>query len=94
MGGRLKFAELTSAFGAFVLGVGLGAMLSPWFGPAAQTLAAVGLVMHATGMWDKHRIERHDQEQTPRWTVVAYWACWVVLGAVVVLLVLRGNAQA
>ncbi len=38
---RLKLAELTSGIGAhWCLGVGLGALFSPWFAPAAGFIAS------------------------------------------------------
>ena len=86
---RIKVAELTSGVGALVLGVGLGALFPQWFARTALLLAVTGLVLHAFGMWDKHRIEAaHDAEGGPRVTAL-YWTCWLLLAAVVVVLLLR-----
>jgi hypothetical protein len=30
-------------------------------------------------MWMKHRIEARAGQPLPRWVVVAYWLCWVLL---------------
>ena len=86
---RIKVAELTSGIGALVLGVGLGALFPQWFAPAAGLLTLAGLVAHAFGMWDTHRLEAaHDAEGGP-WVRALYWTCWLLLGAVAVVLVLR-----
>ena len=54
---RLKLAELTSGVGGLVLGIGLGALFSTWIAPAAGFVTLAGLLTHAFGMWDKHRLE-------------------------------------
>jgi len=77
----MKLAELTSGAGAFVLGVGLGALFSRWFVAAAGPIAVAGLVMHAFGMWDKHRLERAAPAGRSAWVTALYWACWLLLAA-------------
>ena len=84
---RLKVAELTSGVGALVLGLGLGSSFPHWLGPVAGLITVVGLCMHAFGMWDKHRIERHEHDRDPAWVLVLYWVCWVLLGIVLAILV-------
>ena len=86
---RLKLAELTSGIGALVLGVGLGALFSPWFAPAAGFIAVAGVAAHGFGMWDKHRLEAQAHAESAPWIVALYWVCWLLLAAVVVLLFLR-----
>jgi len=86
---RLKLAELTSGLGALVLGVGLGALFSPWFAPAAWFLAVAGGAAHGFGMWDKHRLEAQPHAGRTPWVVALYWVCWLLLAAVVVLLFVR-----
>ena len=83
---RLKVAELTSGVGALVLGIGLGALFPRWFGPAAGTVAVVGLSLHAFGMWDKHRLEALGHADTPSWVVALYWLCWLLLAVVLATL--------
>jgi hypothetical protein len=68
---RLRLAELTSAVGALVVGVGLGALFPRWFGPAAGLIAFAGLSLHAFGMWDKHRLEAVAEAENPLWS----WRC-------------------
>lgn len=86
---RLQIADLTSGVGAGVLGLGLGALWSERLTSAAGLIAAVGLVMHGFGMWDKHRRESDVTVRDSPWTLTMYWGCWVLLGAVVGLLVFR-----
>jgi hypothetical protein len=86
---RLQIADLTSGVGALVLGLGLGALWSPWFAPAAGFVAGVGLVMHGFGMWDKRRCESDVAARNSRWTLAMYWGCWALLLAVVGLLLFR-----
>jgi hypothetical protein len=85
---RLKVAELTSGVGALVLGVGLGALFPSWFGSFAVVITAVGLFLHAFGMWDKHRLESGNHAHRPAWIVVVYWICWLLLGGVLIILLL------
>ena len=54
---RLKSAELLSATGALVLGVGLGAALSTYIGSVAVLLLVAGIASHGFGMLQKHRLE-------------------------------------
>lgn len=86
---RLKRAELTSGFGALVLGVGLGALFPQWFASSAGFIVLAGVVAHAFGMWDKHRLEAQAHAESGPWVVALYWICWVLLAAVVVLLFVR-----
>jgi hypothetical protein len=82
---RLKFAELTSGVGALVLGVGIGAFFPEWFTSSATLIVFAGVVTHAFGMWDKHRLEAQVHVATGRWVVVLYWVCWLHLAGVVIL---------
>ena len=84
---RMKLAELTSGVGALMLGIGLGALFARWFQQLAVGITSVGLVTHAFGMWDKHRLESQKGESDPTWVPLLYWICWLALTAVVVWLV-------
>ena len=88
---RLKLADLTSASGALILGVGLGTLLSRWITSVAVPVAVLGVGMHAFGMWDKHRLEAQRGDVNPTWVVALYWACWVLLLALLPLLPFRGR---
>ena len=84
---RLKLAELTSGVGALVLGVGLGALFATWIAPAAGLVALAGVLAHAFGMWDKHRLEAQTQADDGPFVAALYWVCWLLLAGVVVYLV-------
>ena len=84
---RLKLAELTSSVGALVLGIGIGALFPEWFGGVAAAITVVGLILHAFGMWDKHRLESSLATTNPAWVVALYWVCWALLAALVAILV-------
>jgi hypothetical protein len=84
---RLRLAELTSGVGALVLGVGLGALFPQWFGPAAGLIVLAGVVAHAFGMWDKHRLEGQAHTPSEPWVTVLYWVCWLLLAGVVSFLI-------
>ena len=86
---RLKLAELTSGVGALVLGAGLAALMPSLFEGVGASITAVGLMLHAFGMWDKHRIEGKQGLITPAWVATFYWICWLLLGAVLMLLLVR-----
>ena len=85
---RLKFAELTSVVGVLVLGLGLGATLSRWVGPTAAPIIILGIAIHAVGMRDKHRLESEGEARRAGWIVALYWACWLLLAVLLVLVLL------
>jgi hypothetical protein len=84
---RMKLAELTSGIGALVLGIGIGSLFAEWFGGVAGLITIVGLMLHAFGMWDKHRFERSLVTTNPAWVVALYWICWALLAALVAVLI-------
>ena len=84
---RLKLAELTSSVGALVLGIGIGSLFPEWFGGVAAVITIVGLMLHAFGMWDKHRLESSMATTNLAWVVALYWVCWALLVALVAVLV-------
>lgn len=80
-GARLKVAELTSAVGAGVLGLGICVLAAVTLRGFGIPFLAAGLALHAWGMADKHRMERGPA--TPVWwSTLAYWTCWVSLAAI------------
>ena len=86
---RLKLAELTSGIGALVLGAGLAVLMPRLFEGFGAAITAIGLSLHAFGMWDKHRLEAREGHVDPSWVLALYWVCWLLLGGVVVLLLVR-----
>lgn len=87
---RMKVAELTSGVGALVLGVGLGALFPQWWAPAAGVTALAGVIAHAFGMWDKHRLEGKVSAASEPWVTTLYSICWLLLpGAIAFLIVGR-----
>ena len=85
---RVKLAELTSGVGALVLGIGLGALCATWIGPAAGIVALAGVLTHAFGMWDKHRLEAQTPTDSGPLVTALYWVCWLMLAGVLVFLIL------
>ena len=81
---RLRRAELTSGVGALVLGIGLGVLTADRLGRFGLPLLLVGLVVHAWGMFDKHRLGRQADAQDVWWEPVAYWTCWGLLALLAV----------
>jgi hypothetical protein len=83
---RLRSAELLSATGALVLGIGLGAALSSYIGSAAALLLIAGIASHGFGMLQKHRIEAKEGHATAWWEAALYWGCWIALAGVLLLI--------
>jgi hypothetical protein len=70
--------------GALVLGIGLGLLFSDFLKPYAEPLLLAGILAHACGMFDKHRLEKASESaRQPLWTVLLYWVCWVALLALI-----------
>jgi len=76
---RLRGAELTSSVGAVVLGVGLGVLAADHIGSLGLPLLLVGAVVHAWGIYDKHRLERQADSPDVWWEPMASWTCWALL---------------
>jgi hypothetical protein len=85
----LKRAETTSAIGAGVLGAGIGLLLSDLLAAYAVPILVIGLVMHAWGMYDKHRLEVRADVPQPWWAPVLYWICWAALAALLVAVLIQ-----
>ena len=75
----LKAAELMSLAGLAAAGAGGALLLQQWLGPYAVAIFAVGLAVHAAGMWGKHRIEARAQVRTAAWEPILYGVCWLAL---------------
>ena len=76
---RIKGAELLSGIGAVVLGAGLGLLFSDLLMYYTTPLLVVGLLTHAWGMFDKHRLESPTSGGRLWWVELLYWVCWVAL---------------
>lgn len=87
--GRLRLAELTSTSGAGVLGIGIGVITSTYLRDLGLPLLAVGLLLHAWGMTDKHRLETAAGNIRSWWATMLYWICWALLLAMAGYIVLR-----
>ena len=85
---RLRLADLTSGVGALVLGLGLGTLFAARIGAAAVVVTLVGLLVHAFGMWDKHRLEAQAPVGGNWLALTLYWSCWLVLAGIFVFLIL------
>lgn len=86
---RLKRAELAGGVGAGTLGMGLGVLLASYLGGVGALLVLAGAALHASGMWDKHRIERSAREQPLWWETFLYWVCWALLAGLFVFVLVR-----
>lgn len=88
---RWKRADVTSAVGAGVLGVGIGIFLGRVLETYAIPIIALGLLMHAWGMYDKHRLESGAGTGRLWWAEALYWGCWIglLVLAVYAVLVIR-----
>jgi len=79
----LKRAELLSGIGAIVLGMGLGLFFSRFLTAYTTPLLLIGLLTHAWGMFDKHRVENASEGARLWWAETLYWVCWAALLALV-----------
>ena len=55
----------------------------------AILIVILGLVMHAWGVYDKHRLETSTGVSRLWWTDLLYWLCWATLAAIVLRLLAR-----
>lgn len=85
---RWKRADTTSAVGAGVLGGGVGVLLASFLEPYAIPIVGLGLLMHAWGMSDKHRLESGVGTGRLWWAEALYWGCWIALLALALYVVL------
>jgi hypothetical protein len=86
---RLRFAELSSSLGAGVIGFGLGVLASSYVIGLGVPILVSGLLLHAWGMLDKHRIETKHGAARVWWSTLLYWICWAALAIIVVFIVRR-----
>lgn len=86
---RIKRAELLSTVGAGVLGGGLAPLLPQSVASYAIPILLAGLLGHAFGMAQKHQLEQQGAVVRVWWMEALYWFCWLILGALALLLVLK-----
>jgi len=86
---RLRLAELTSGLGAGVLGLAIGILAADYLRGLGPPLLLGGLLLHAWGMLDKHRLARTAGTEQPWWSTLAYWVCWLFLAALAIYAVVR-----
>lgn len=84
---RVKRAELLSGVGAVVLGIGLGVLLPNFLNPYALPVLIIGLLMHALGMFMKHKLENESTSVRLWWAEILYWLCWFVLLGIIIYVV-------
>lgn len=80
---RQKQAELLSTLGAGVLGGGIALWLAVPLQRYASSLVLAGIVVHAGGMYAKHRAEKRAGAVTTYGERALYGLCWVVLLALI-----------
>lgn len=78
---RQKLAELTSATGALLLGVGIGVFLAGPLAGLALWFVLLGFLLHGWGMFDRHRALIAETARPPLWWRALYAICWIGLAA-------------
>jgi hypothetical protein len=79
---RLKQLELLGGLGGAVLGGGIALLFAQSLRPYALPAVIIGVIAHGWAMFQKHRLERAETAaKSPTWETAAYWACWLVIGA-------------
>ena len=76
---RVRFAELMSSVGAGVLGMGIGVLATNYLKKFGLLILGAGLLIHAWGMTEKHRLENRNGAPRVLWSTLLYWICWLVL---------------
>jgi hypothetical protein len=86
---RIKKAELLSSIGAGLLGGGIALLMAAVLGRYAVPLLLLGLIIHAGGMFQKHRLEQGGDSDRILWVESLYWLCWIILGILLLSVVFR-----
>ena len=81
---RLRLAELVSSLGAGILGLGIGILAASYLTGLGPAIVGAGLLLHAWGMADRHRMEAKQGAPRIWWSTLMYWLCWLSLVALVV----------
>ena len=83
MKSKIKLAELSSIFGASVIGFGLGLLFANYVQQYAVLIILVGIMMHGLGMYKTH------SKKEERWINLLYWICWLILIGLAILVFTR-----
>ncbi len=86
---QIKRAELLSTLGVGVLGAGIALLLANIFGGYAVPILLIGLIVHAGGMFQKHRLEQHNESVRVWWAEALYWLCWLALAGLLLFILVR-----
>ncbi|HLA99277.1 MAG TPA: hypothetical protein VJL34_12550 [Anaerolineales bacterium] len=86
---RIKRADLLASIGAGVLGAGIALLLANILASYAIPILLLGLIAHAGGMFQKHRLEQHGEGVRVWWAEALYWLCWLGLAALLLFIVFR-----
>ena len=81
---KLKTAELTSALGAGIIGLGLGVYLANYFEPYAIWTIVIGIALHGLAMYKKAEMKPAKL----KWAKWLYWLCWaIIIGLAIYIIV-------
>lgn len=84
-----KRADLAATAGALGGGVGLGMAIGVQPGWLAMLAIVVGGVVHGWGMLNKHWLEARSGLILPTWSKILYWACWIAMAGVGLIIALK-----
>jgi hypothetical protein len=84
---KIRQAEIASAFGAGVLGFGLGAVAAAQIGGLAWPAIFLGIAIHGWGMASKHGLERSAGWASTWWNEMLFRLCWAALAILAVVFV-------
>ena len=86
---RTKRAELLSSVGAGVLGARLALLFAEALKSYALAILLVGLLAHASGMYQKHQLESRSGSGRVWWVEALYWLCWLALAVLLLFILVR-----
>lgn len=78
---KLKQLDLLGGLGAAALGAGLALLFADQLKLYAVPGLLIGILAHSYAMFAKGRLERQAKGKQPKWAIVAEWACWFMLSA-------------
>ncbi len=72
-----------------MLGAGIALLLTAILERYAIPILLLGLITHAVGMFQKHRLEQQGESIRVWWVEALYWLCWLGLTALLLFIVVR-----